>query len=213
MRERRCRMMSKGTLFVISAPSGSGKSTLIKNILASRRNTVFSVSMTTRKPRGEEKDKIDYHFVTKDYFKSRIEVDDFLEYAEYCDEFYGTPRTFVEMNIEQGNDVILEIDTQGARRIRSVCKDAVHIFVMPPSFEVLEQRLRDRATETEEKIQKRLYTARSEMTRADEYDYIVINDDLQEATMKMLSIMSAEKNKTERMKDKVSHLINKENVN
>ncbi len=205
--------MSKGTLFVISAPSGSGKSTLIKNILASRRNTVFSVSMTTRKPRGEEKDKIDYHFVTKDYFKSRIEVDDFLEYAEYCDEFYGTPRTFVEMNIEQGNDVILEIDTQGARRIRSVCKDAVHIFVMPPSFEVLEQRLRDRATETEEKIQKRLYTARSEMTRADEYDYIVINDDLQEATMKMLSIMSAEKNKTERMKDKVSHLINKENVN
>jgi len=206
-------MMSKGTLFVISAPSGSGKSTLIKNILASRRNTVFSVSMTTRKPRGEEKDKIDYHFVTKDYFKSRIEVDDFLEYAEYCDEFYGTPRTFVEMNIEQGNDVILEIDTQGARRIRSVCKDAVHIFVMPPSFEVLEQRLRDRATETEEKIQKRLYTARSEMTRADEYDYIVINDDLQEATMKMLSIMSAEKNKTERMKDKVSHLINKENVN
>lgn len=164
--------MAKGKTFIISGPSGVGKGTIVKALMQTRPNTFLSVSATTREPRKGEEDGVHYHFIDVERFRSLIEQDAFLEYAEYVGNFYGTPKKYVDEAMERGEDVILEIDVQGATQVSAKRPDAVTIFVVPPSWEVLEQRLRDRGTDSEEKLQKRLVRAKVELQAASSYSYI-----------------------------------------
>ncbi|MBO4914927.1 MAG: guanylate kinase, partial [Oscillospiraceae bacterium] len=168
--------MAKGKTFIISGPSGVGKGTIVKALMETRDDLFLSVSATTREPRAGEQDGIHYHFIDVERFRALIEEDAFLEYAEYVGNFYGTPKRFVDEAMENGKDVILEIDVQGAMQVSAKRPDAVTIFVVPPSWKVLEQRLRDRGTDSEEKLQMRLVRAKVELQAAISYSYMVIND-------------------------------------
>ena len=170
--------MSKGFLLVVSGPSGSGKGTVCNNLLNRNNGIVFSVSTTTRSPREGEVDGKDYFFIDKEKHFKMIENNEFLENAEVHDNFYGTPKEFVFEEIEKGNVVLLEIDVQGALQVKDVYSEAVTIFLVPPSMEELERRIRNRGTETEESINLRMYNALIEMKVIDQYDYIVINDEI-----------------------------------
>ncbi len=194
--------MEKGLILVISGPAGSGKST-VNRIIREDDSFVFSISRTTRYMRPGEVDGEDYYFVSKDFFLKKIEEDDFLEHAEYCGEFYGTPKSLVYEKIEQGKNVILEIEVDGAMQVKERCPEAVLIMLLPPSFAVQEARLRGRGTETEEKIQKRLQKTISEIPLASKYDYIVFNHDgmAQKAADDILSIVRAEKLASARIDD------------
>ena len=178
--------MSK--VYVVSGPSGSGKGTVLKALKA-RPDVFYSVSATTRAPREGERDGVDYHFITKEKFLEWIKQDEFLEHAEYVGNYYGTPVTPIKENLAGGKDVIVEIEVQGFLQITKKLPEAVTIFIMPPSMEELERRLRGRGTDSEEKIIGRLETARKEMTYADEYDHIVVNDELDRAVSELLAIM------------------------
>lgn len=172
----------RGVLFVYSGPSGVGKGTLKEKLFAEfGEKLVFSVSATTRKARPGETDGVDYFFISRQDFENRIANNDFLEYAEYAGNLYGTPRSAVEAQLSRGVNVLLEIEVQGAMQVKRRMPESVSVFVLPPSFEELERRLRGRATETEEKICERLETARSELKHADAYDHRVVNVDLDEA--------------------------------
>ncbi len=184
--------MAKGKTFIISGPSGVGKGTIVKALMDSRDDLFLSVSATTREPRKGEVDGVHYHFIDAARFRSLIEEDAFLEYAEYVGNFYGTPKKFVDEAMEDGRDVILEIDVQGAMQVSAKRPDAVTIFVVPPSWEALEQRLRDRGTDSEEKLQKRLVRAKVELQAASSYQYMVINDTVGEAVREVSAIMLAE---------------------
>lgn len=186
--------MDKGLILVVSGPAGSGKSTVNK-FIRENEDYVFSISRTTRYMRPGEIDGEDYYFVTKDFFKKKIEENDFLEHAEYCGEFYGTPKSLVYEKIEQGKNVILEIEVAGAMQVKERCPEAVLIMLLPPSFAVQEERLRGRGTETEEKIQKRLRQTINEIPFVDKYDYIVFNPDgkSKEAAEDIFAIVRAEK--------------------
>ena len=186
--------MDKGLILVISGPAGSGKST-VNRYIRENEDYVFSISRTTRYMRPGEVDGEDYYFVTKEYFQKKIEENDFLEHAEYCGEFYGTPKSLVYDKIEQGKNVILEIEVDGAMQVKERCPEAVLIMLLPPSFAVQEQRLRGRGTETEEKIQKRLQKSIMEIPFAEKYDYIVFNSDgkSREAADDIFAIVRAEK--------------------
>ena len=194
--------MAKGKTFIISGPSGVGKGTIVKAPLAERDDVYLSISATTREPRAGEQDGVHYHFIDAARFRDLIEEDALLEYAEYVGNFYGTPKRFVVKAMERGQVVILEIDVQGAAQVSAKRPDAVTIFVVPPSWETLEQRLRDRGTDSEEKLQKRLVRAKVELQAAESYQYMVINDTVEQAVQEVKAIMLAEHCKpAERMKN------------
>ena len=181
--------MKKGKLFVISGSSGVGKGTLISLLLKNNSKIMLSISHTTRAPRQGEIDGVNYFFRTKEEFQKSIEENAFLEWAQYSDNFYGTKRKFVERKLNEGFDLILEIDTQGALKVKEQMPDAILIFILPPSLKDLENRLRGRKTETEEAIQKRLNFVESEMKNSSLYDYQIVNDDLQMALEKLKGII------------------------
>ncbi|MFH7326358.1 guanylate kinase [Desulfurivibrio sp. C05AmB] len=194
--------MSQGCLFVVSAPSGAGKTTLLKRILAATPRIGFSVSHTTRQPRRGERDGVDYHFVDRADFLRRREHGDFLEWAEVHGNFYGTSRQAVNRVLEQGGDVVLDIDVQGARQLKGLADiDPVFLFIAPPSAHVLEQRLRGRNTDDPQVIALRLENARREMVEAEWYDYLVVNDVLAQAEALLKAIISAERCRRRRLPD------------
>ena len=182
----------RGKLIVVSGPSGAGKSTVIGKVMERRSDLCFSVSATTRKPRDGEVDGVNYFFVSGTEFDRMIGDDELLEHAEYNRDNYGTPRAYVEEKRRAGMHVLLDIEVQGARQVRERVPEAIKIFIIPPSLQVLEQRLRGRGTEDEEQIQRRLARARGEYREADFYDYVVINDDLETAANELNAIITAE---------------------
>ena len=182
-------MTERGKLLVISGPSGTGKSTVIGHLMEMRPGLEFSVSATTRDPRPGEVDGREYFFVTHDRFAEMVENNELLEHAAFVDNRYGTPRSQVERRLEQGITVILDIEVQGAAQVKAAMPEAVTVFLAPPSLEVLEQRLRGRGTETEEKIRSRLETAQKELLLAPTYDFTVINDDAVRAAREINDIL------------------------
>ena len=183
-----------GKLFVISGPSGAGKGTIVNAVMdqADPSGTALSISMTTREPRPGEEDGVNYFFVTKEEFRRQIEAGGFLEYAEVYDHYYGTPKSKVVEKLNQGRDVILEIDIQGALNVKKAFPEGVLIFILPPSMEVLRNRLTGRGTDAPEVIERRLSKTRVELTFIDRYDYGVVNGDLEEAVETVQAIMRAE---------------------
>ena len=186
--------MRRGVILVISGPAGSGKGTVCK-LLRESGDFELSVSRTTRAPRPGEVDGRDYLFVTKDEFEKYLAEDDFLEYNQYCGEYYGTPRSTAEAHIAAGRNIILEIDVNGAEQVKAKCPDAVLVMLLPPTFAEQEARLRGRGTETEEKILSRLARTREELKKLDNYDYIVYNYDgeIEQAAMQLKAIAEAER--------------------
>ena len=178
-----------GKLFIISGSSGVGKGTLIKAFLDKHSEFKLSVSCTTRNPREGEIDGENYFFLTKDEFKSRIENNEFLEWAEFSGNIYGTQKSYVEKKLTEGKNLILEIDTKGALQVKSQIPEAVLIFILPPSLEELEARLRGRHTETEEAIQKRLASTKLEIENSKNYDHQIVNDSIEKALEKLEKIM------------------------
>ncbi len=186
-------MNKNGILMVISGPSGCGKGTVIGKLMETQENVSISVSATTRSPREGEVDGVNYHFMDKAEFEALIKNDGMLEYAEYCGNYYGTPKEMVEKKCAEGQDVILEIELQGARQIKEKRPQAVSIFIMPPDMEELKRRLVNRKTEDLETIKRRLERAEIEMQYQHEYDYIIINDTVEEAAKDLEAVIRAEK--------------------
>ncbi len=189
-----------GILIVLSGPSGTGKGTVAKEIQKKNKNVFFSTSATTRSPRPGEKNGREYFFMTRDEINELIHNDGMLEYAEYCGNIYGTPKKPVDEQLKHGKDILLDIDVQGGAQIRKKVENSISIFLLPPSLKVLEQRLRDRNTDSEENIKKRLHTAIQELEQVREYDYLVVNDDLCTCVDEILAIISAEEHKVFRKK-------------
>lgn len=204
-------MLVKGVLIVISGPSGTGKGTICKELMSRKLpNLELSVSVTTRKPRDGEIEGINYFFKDKAEFNNMIINDDFIEYAKVYDNYYGTPKKYVFDKINEGNDIILEIDTQGALNIKKKFNECILVFVMPPSLQELRKRITGRGTDTEADINKRLKCAHDEMLLSDNYDYIIVNDDIISAADKVQSIISAEKCRACRFD--ISNLNNEEEI-
>ncbi len=185
--------MNKGNLIIISGPSGSGKDEVLKRLFKKKSDIGFSISSVTRNMREGEVEGEKYNFISVEKFKSMIDNDEFLEYNEYCGNFYGTPKTPVIKSIENGVDIVLEVDVNGAENIRKNFKDAVSVFIIPPSFCELKRRLVGRGTESAEVIEKRLSEAIGEISRANEYDYIVVNDKIDEAVDNIITIINSER--------------------
>ncbi len=185
----------RGSLIVFSGPSGSGKGTVLENFFKNYadENVFLSISATTRNPRPTDIDGVTYYFKTVDEFKNMIENNELLEYACFCDNYYGTPKKAVEEKLEEGIDVILEIEIQGALKIMENVKDAIFVFNCPPSMEELERRLVGRNTETMEVIKKRMETAKWEMTKIVKYDYVIVNDTVDNAAKKLEDIINAQR--------------------
>ena len=183
--------MERGKLIVVSAPSGCGKGTILGRVLEDKKRFYYSVSATTRKPREGEIDGVHYRFLQRESFEEKVSAGEFLEYAQYCDNYYGTLSAPIEEHLAQGQDVILEIEVQGAMQIREKRPDAHFIFIAPPSLEVLRERLIGRGTEQMDVIEKRVKQAEYELTFRGEYDYCVVNDDLDAAVADFLSVVRA----------------------
>ena len=181
-----------GKTFIVSGPSGVGKSTVLHALFQGRDDLYFSVSATTRAPREGEQDGVDYHFIQADAFRDMIAADAFLEYAEYVGNFYGTPKMYVDDAMARGKDVILDIERQGAVQVCAKRPETVRIFIAPPSWQALEERLTSRGTDSPEKVQKRLVRAKVELQTANTYDYFVINDTVERAVREINAIMLAE---------------------
>ena len=200
-------MSEKGLLVVFSGPSGAGKDTVLKRLMEKEPGIRLSVSATTRAPREGEVDGKDYHFLTHARFDELVANDKMLEHAEYCGNCYGTPSEPIEKWQAEGCDVILEIEVQGGAQIKAKRPDCVSIFVLPPSLEVLENRLRRRGTESEEAIQKRLGAAKAEIAKALLYDYIIVNDDLETAVDEMAGLLRAEKRRASRNQEFIERML------
>ncbi len=186
-------MSEKGRLIVISGPSGAGKSTVVFNAIGDRNDCCFSISVTTRQPRPGEENGREYFFINQAQFDEMVENGELLEHAQYVNNSYGTPKSYVLQKLEEGFNVILDIEVQGARQIKAKMPEAVSAFVVPPSLAELERRLTNRGTETEETIKARLERARQEYREADFYDYIIINDEVEKAADELSAIMNAER--------------------
>ena len=184
--------MRKGKTFIVSGPSGVGKSTVLSALLERQKDIYFSVSATTREPRPGEENGKQYHFINADVFRKMIEEDEFLEYAEYVGNFYGTPKKYVDAAMAMGQDVILDIEIQGALQVHAKRPDTVRIFIAPPSWAELQRRLTSRGTDSDEVIQKRLLRAKVEVQTAYTYDYFVINDTVESAVEEIRAIILAE---------------------
>lgn len=194
-------MSDKGILLVISGFSGAGKGTLVNRLIDKYKDEyALSISMTTRNPREGEKDGVAYFFVSREEFEKTIAENGLIEHAQYCGNYYGTPRAYVEKQLEAGRNVILEIEIQGATNIKRLFPESCLLFVTPPSAEILEKRLKGRGTETEEVIAKRLSRAYEEAQGMDMYDYIVVNDDLEVCVDEVHSLVSAARREPVRMK-------------
>ena len=191
-------MKNKGILTVVSGFSGAGKGTVMKKLMENYDNYALSISMTTRAPRTGETHGKEYFFSTREEFEQKIAAGQLLEYACYCDNYYGTPKEYVEEQLAAGRDVILEIEIQGALKIKEKCPDCLLLFITPPSAEELERRLVSRGTETIEVIEKRLARATEESEGIEAYDYIVINDDLDTCVKELHSLVQNAKNTVER---------------
>lgn len=183
--------MKKGTLFVISAPSGGGKGTILGRVFNDPEKVYYSVSATTRAPRDEDIDGVTYYFMSREDFEKRIEQNYFLEHAEYCGNYYGTPKSTIEDKLQNGIDVVLEIETQGAFNVKEAMPEAVLIFIIPPSLKELRRRLEKRGTEDKETVDKRMAQARNEIALAEKYDHIIVNDGLEEAVADLSSVCRA----------------------
>lgn len=201
-------MTDSGVLIILSGPSGSGKDTVLNKLTENRDDIKISISMTTRQKRNDEIDGLNYYFVNREYFEKKIADNNMLEYAEYADNLYGTPKAPVDEMLRNGKAVILKIEVQGAEKIRKIYPEVISIFLMPPSVRVLEERLRGRNSEDEETLNHRLVIAREEIRRASEYDYIVINDTVENAVAGIETIINAERQKTFRNKKIISEVIN-----
>lgn len=199
--------MTKGLLIVLSGPSGAGKDTILHTLLQKSQDLRLSVSATTRNPREGEVDGRDYFFVTKEQFLSMRQNGEVLESADYCGNYYGTPAKPIRDWMDAGSDVVLEIEVQGGGQIKQKCPDCVSVFILPPSVGELERRLRDRGTESEEAIQKRLQAARQEILQAKAYDYVVINDTVDNAVAAIQHIVAAEKYKKDRNLDTIEGVL------
>ena len=197
------RHCNKGLLIVISGPSGAGKGTICKALLEKRQDIEVSVSATTRNPRDGEIDGVNYHFLKKEDFLKKLEQGDFLEYAQVYGNFYGTPKSNVEEVLESGKNVILEIDIQGALKVKEKATEGVFIFILPPSMEELKQRIIKRGSETQESLMTRFKNAYQEINYVSKYNYAVVNDEVDTAVEKIEGIIVAEKCRVDRIKDTI----------
>ncbi len=196
------RNKEQGLLIVVSGPSGSGKSTLDNLLIQRRKNIVMSISDTTRKIRGQEVNGVDYNFISTEEFEDNIKNNKYLEYASvYTGTYYGTPEDFVNKKLNEGTDVILEIDIEGARKVNEKRKDAIFIFIMPPSMKELKERLVSRKTESKEQVIERFITAYKEINEVSKYNYVIVNDDLETALSKMDAIITCEKCRVDRIEE------------
>lgn len=195
------------SVFIISAPSGSGKSTLVHRLLKSVPGLTFSISYTTRPPRPSETNGVDYVFINRSEFEARLAQTEFLEYAEVFGNYYGTHRSNFENAAHEGKDLVLDIDVQGARQLKVAIPEAISIFVLPPSREVLEQRLRARSQDSEEVIRRRLQGAAEEVRNYTQYDYVLINRELEESAARLATIVKAERLRKARMEEEVGPIL------
>lgn len=197
----------KGILFVLSGPSGVGKGTVRKALFEQDTELQYSISMTTRKPREGEQDGIDYFFKSKDEFETLIQKNKLIEWAQYVGNYYGTPRDYVEQTLAKGKDVFLEIEVQGALQVRQNFSEGVFIFLIPPSLEELKNRIVGRGTETEEIVKSRLQAAKEEIEMMNAYDYVVVNDTVEDAVQRIKSIVSAEHTRRDRVEKQFRKLL------
>jgi len=196
------------TVYIVSAPSGSGKSTLVQLLLACVPELMFSISYTTRKPRGREVDGQQYRFVSREEFEGMIARSEFLEYAEvFGSDYYGTHRRVLEEACASGKDLVLDIDVQGARQLKQQIPEAVTVFILPPSRKVLEQRLRARGEDRDDVIERRLRDAAEEIRNYDQYDYVLINHDLEKSGAVLCAIVSAERVRRTRIEDRIQPIL------
>ena len=193
------RTKKRGQLYVISGPSGCGKDSIVNGLLKKNKNLWLSISCTSRAPRGNEKDGVEYFFLSREDFEKEIEKDGFLEYAEYAGNYYGTPKKSIEEHLNNGEDVILVIEIQGALKIKTILPETLFIFILPPSMKELKRRLEGRGTESKEKIDKRFLRAYEEINEVGKYNYVVVNDELKTAVEKVNAIFISEKCRVDRI--------------
>ena len=196
----------RGQLYVISGPSGVGKGTVVSEFLNNNKEVFLSVSATTRAKRNGEEEGVNYYYKTQEEFVKMIENNEFMEWAQFCNNYYGTPKATVEKILDSGKDVILEIEVQGAMQVKKNFPESIFVFVLPPSISELEKRLVNRGTESEEVVKLRIETAKKEIAYAKEYDYLLVNDTVLETVEKLSGIIASERCKTERIIDELEVL-------